>query len=179
MALVCLLLLPEVWGDAARVGMRYDRAALAAGEWWRGFTAHHVHLDWVHAGLNVLGAVLMWALFARDYSAARWLAIWVASCLGVTIGIWCLNPDVGWYVGASGSLHGVMTAGTLAHLRRDDLDSWILAAFIIAKLAYETWAGQLPLAESDNTIAEAHLYGAVGGLVAATFLASRREPVSL
>ena len=39
-----------------------------------------------------------------------------------------------------------MTAGTLAHLRRRDLDGWILAAFIIAKLAYEQFAGAMPFA---------------------------------
>ena len=79
-------------------------------------------------------------------------------------------------MGASGALHGVMTAGTLAHLRRHDLDGWILAAFIVAKLCYEQFAGSMPFAGAANTIVDAHLYGAVGGLVLAFFLKSRREP---
>jgi len=72
---------------------------------------------------------------------------------------------------------GVMTAGTIAHLRRRDLDGWILATFIVGKIAYEQSAGALPLAGTVNTIVDAHLYGAVGGVVLALLLNSRRQPL--
>jgi membrane associated rhomboid family serine protease len=91
--------------------------------------------------------------------------------------LWFLDPELSWYVGASGALHGVMTAGTLAHLRRRDLDGWILAAFIVAKLGYEQFAGSMPFAGAANTIVNAHLYGAIGGLAIAMLLKSRREPL--
>ncbi len=129
-----------------------------------------------HAVLNGLGLVLMWALFARDYSPLRWLAIYLTSALAISAGLWFFDPEIEWYVGASGALHGVMTAGTLAHLRRRDLDGWILAVFIIAKLSYEQFAGSMPFAGAANTVVDAHLYGAVGGLVLALFLRSRRDP---
>jgi rhomboid family GlyGly-CTERM serine protease len=175
LGIFALLLVPEIWGESVRSWLRYDR--LQTGhEWWRILTAHVVHLDLTHAVLNGLGLVLMWALFARDYTPWRWLAIWLASSLAITFGLWFLNPEVGWYVGASGALHGVMTAGTLAHLRRRDLDGWILAIFIVAKLGYEQWSGAMPFADSGSTISEAHLYGAIGGLALALFLPSRREP---
>jgi membrane associated rhomboid family serine protease len=70
-----------------------------------------------------------------------------------------------------------MTAGTIAHLRRRDLDGWILAVFIVAKLAYEQFAGALPFAGTANTIVDAHLYGAIGGVVLGLLLDSRREPL--
>ena len=174
---VCLVLtLPELVGDAARQAGSFDRAAIGNGEWWRLLTAHFVHLDVEHAVLNGLGVVLMWALFARDYSPLRWVAIYLGAALSVSAGLWFLNPELSWYVGASGALHGVMTAGTVAHLRRRDLDGWILAVFIVAKLSYEQLAGALPFAGSINTIVDAHLYGAIGGLVIALLLKSRREP---
>jgi rhomboid family GlyGly-CTERM serine protease len=174
---VCLALaIPEFFGDAARQGGSYDRAALAAGQWWRLLTAHFVHLDLEHAILNSLGVVLMWALFARDFSPWAWAAIYSGSALAVSAGLWFASPEVQWYVGASGALHGVMTAGTIAHLRRRDLDGWILAIFIVAKLAREQFAGPLPFAGSANTIVDAHLYGAIGGVVLALLLKSRREP---
>ena len=77
---------------------------------------------------------------------------------------------------ASGALHGVMAAGTLAHLRRRDLDSWILAVILLAKLSYEQIAGSTPFAGDASTVVDAHLYGAIGGLSLALFLSSRREP---
>ena len=161
---VLLLLAPEIDGSAAREWLRYDRPRIEAGEWWRLLSAHFVHLDLEHAVLNSLGVVLMWALFARDYSPGRWLAIYLGSSLAVGVGLWFLSPEVEWYVGASGALHGVMTAGTLAHLRRGDLDGWILAAFIVVKLSYEQLAGALPFEEHATTIVDAHLYGAIGGV---------------
>jgi rhomboid family GlyGly-CTERM serine protease len=167
----------ELAGDPARNSLSFDRTALAAGEAWRVLSAHFVHLDAQHAALNALGLVLMWALFARDYSATRWAAIYLCAMLAVSAGLWWLDPEVQWYVGASGALHGVMTAGTLAHLKRRDLDGWILAAFIIVKLSYEQIAGSMPFAGNANTIVDAHLYGAIGGLLPALVLKSRVVPL--
>ena len=177
-ALICvlaLLLAPELDGQAARDAMSYQRAALSDGQWWRILSAHFVHLDLEHAVLNGLGVVLMWALFARDYAPFAWLAIYLVASLAVSAGLWLFSPEVEWYVGASGALHGVMTAGTLAHLRRGDLDGWILAIFIVVKLGYEQFAGALPFAGSPDTVVDAHLYGAIGGVVLAPFLRLRRQ----
>jgi rhomboid family GlyGly-CTERM serine protease len=172
---LALLLAPELDGQAARETMSYQRAALSDGQWWRLLSAHFVHLDLEHAVLNSLGVVLMWALFARDYEARGWLAIYLVACVAVSTGLWFFSPEVTWYVGASGALHGVMTAGTLAHLRRGDLDGWILGIFIVVKLAYEQFAGALPFAGSPDTVVDAHLYGAIGGVVLAPFLRPRRQ----
>jgi rhomboid family GlyGly-CTERM serine protease len=176
LACCAALLLPVLGGEALRDALEYDRAAIAQGQWWRLVSAHFVHLDAEHAALNTLGLVLMWALFARDYSPLRWAAIYLTAALAISAGLWWLDPQIGWYVGASGALHGVMTAGTLAHLRRRDLDGWILAVFIVAKLCYEQYAGSMPFAGTANTVVDAHLYGAVGGLVLATMLRSRPLP---
>jgi len=176
LAAVALFLLPEIDGAAARDALSYQRAALAEGQWWRLLTAHFVHLDLEHAALNAMGLVLMWALFARDYPPLRWLAIYLGTALTVSAGLWWFSPEVAWYVGASGALHGVMTAGTLAHLRRGDLDGWILAIFIVVKLGYEQYAGALPFAGSPDTVVDAHLYGAIGGVVLALLRGRPRRP---
>jgi rhomboid family GlyGly-CTERM serine protease len=168
------LILPEAGGEAARIALRYDRAAVAAGEWWRLATAHIMHLDLEHAVLNSLGLVLMWALFARDYSARAWAFIVVTSIAAIDAGFWFRDTSLTWYVGSSGALHGVMTAGTLAHVLRRDLDGWILAAFIIVKLAFEQSTGALPFAEADaSVVVNAHLYGALGGLAGAAVIIAR------
>ena len=86
LAACALLALLESGGDPLRLALRYDRDALALGEWWRAITAHFVHLDAEHTLLNTLGVVLMWALFARDYTLPRWAAIYLASALAIVTG---------------------------------------------------------------------------------------------
>ena len=173
-----LLLLPVLAGDAGREALRYDRTALAAGQEWRLLTAHFVHLDFDHAALNSLGLVLMWALFARDYRPRQWLAILLGSIAAIDAGLWLRDSTVAWYVGSSGALHGIMAAGTLAHLRRRDLDGWILAVFILLKLAYEQGAGALPFTDSHaGVVVDAHLFGTLGGAGIGAFLRPRMEPL--
>jgi rhomboid family GlyGly-CTERM serine protease len=176
---VCaVLLLPELAGEWARAALRYERAAVAGGQWWRLITAHLVHLDLEHAVLNALGLVLMWSLFARDYRPGQWLAIVIATFAGIDAGLYFHDTNVDWYVGASGALHGVMTAGTLAHVRRGDLDGWILAVFIVVKLIYEQVSGALPFSQSGvPVVVNAHLYGALGGLAMAAIMKPRRDPL--
>jgi rhomboid family GlyGly-CTERM serine protease len=172
-----VLILPEIGGESARELLRYDRTGLAAGQWWRLLTGHVVHLDLEHAALNSLGLVLMWALFARDYKPRQWVLIVLTAIMAIDAGLWLRDSTVAWYVGSSGALHGVMAAGTLAHLRRGDLDGWVLGAFIVVKLAFEQHAGPLPFADSGaGVVVDAHLYGSLGGAAAAAVLKPRLEP---
>jgi rhomboid family GlyGly-CTERM serine protease len=165
-----LLFAPTLLGEGGRQLLRYDRAGLAAGQWWRLLTGHWVHLDARHALLNCLGLALMWALFARDYSPRQWVAIVLASVAAIDAGLWLGDSTVLWYVGSSGVLHGVMAAGVLAQLRRGEREGWLLAAILIAKLGYEHWIGALPFSGRDPVVVDAHLYGVIGGAAAAALL---------
>ena len=175
LALACVcatLLLLTLTGEGGQRFLRYDRAALAAGEAWRLVTAHLVHLGLRHALLNCLGLALMWALFARDYSWRQWLVIALASMAAIDAGLWLCDSTVEWYVGSSGVLHGILAAGTLAQLRRGERTGWVLVGFLALKLAYEHWVGALPLAGSA-VVVDAHLFGVAGGGAAAAFLRPR------
>jgi rhomboid family GlyGly-CTERM serine protease len=177
LAACALLVLLTLSGEGGRAWLRYDRAALAGGELWRLVTAHLVHLDLHHVLLNCLGLALMWILFARDYSPRQWLVIVLGSMAAIDAGLVLWDSTLRWYVGSSGALHGVMAAGALAHLRRRERDGWLLAAFLVGKLAWEQGVGALPLSGSDPVVVDAHLFGAAGGLAAAAFLKDRREPL--
>jgi rhomboid family GlyGly-CTERM serine protease len=167
LAFALVLLVPTAFGTAAIEALRYDRTAIAAGEGWRLFTAHFVHLGLRHALLNVAGFALLWVLLAREYTPMRWGLIMLAAMAAIDAGLWLRDSDVAWYVGASGLLHGVMAAGALSRLRRGERDGWILAVFLIAKLCYEQLSGPMPLSAGiGRVIVNAHLYGAIGGLAA-------------
>ena len=177
LAACAVLLLPALAGEAGRALLRYDRAALAAGQWWRLLTAHVVHLDPRHALLNSLGLVLMWALFARDYSPRQWAPIVLGAMAAIDAGLWLCDSTVLWYVGSSGALHGVMAAGALAHVRRGERAGWVLTGLLAVKLAYEHWLGALPLSGGDAVVVSAHLYGVIGGVTVAAFLRPHRTPL--
>jgi rhomboid family GlyGly-CTERM serine protease len=175
---VCVtLLLIQSGGSAAQSLLRYDRDALAAGQWWRLLSAHVIHLSYEHALLDVAGLALMWALFARDYSWRGWLLILGLGVAGIDAGLWLLSSTTQWYVGSSGVLHGVLAAGAAAHLRARQPDGWVLALFLVGKLMYEQSAGALPLTAGGAVIVDAHLYGAVGGALAAALLRRVAKPV--
>jgi rhomboid family GlyGly-CTERM serine protease len=172
-----ILLLIQGGGVAAESVLRYDRDGLHAGQWWRLLTGHVIHLGYEHAVLDIAALVLMWALFAGDYSPRQWLLVIGLSVIGVDAGLWLLSSTTQWYVGSSGVLHGVLAAGACAHLRRGAPDGWILALFLIGKLVYEQVQGPLPLTAGGVVIVDAHLYGAVGGALAALFLRPSAKPV--
>jgi len=170
----------ESTGDAGRLLLRYQRDAIFAGEWWRLITGHFVHLGWAHLALNVMGLALMWALFAADYTPRQWLLIVAGSVASIDAGFLLLNPELIWYVGLSGALHGVMAAGTLAHLRRREPDGWILAVFLVGKLVYEQVIGVMPYSAKSAggpVVVDAHLYGAIGALIITAPLAWLRKPL--
>jgi rhomboid family GlyGly-CTERM serine protease len=175
-----LLATLESTGDAGRLLLRYQRDAIVAGEWWRFVTGHLVHLGWAHLALNLVGLLLMWALFIPDYTPRQWLLITVASVAAIDAGFLLFNPELDWYVGLSGVLHGVMAAGTLAHLRRREPDAWILAVFLIGKLAYEQFIGVMPYSMKSAggpVVVDAHLYGTIGALIVAAPMAIYRKPL--
>lgn len=163
-------------GEDARLLLRWERASLAAGEYWRLVSGHFVHLGWSHLGLNLAGLGLVWLLVGRRFGAPAWLVIIAATLAGIDLGFWYLEPQLAWYVGLSGLLHGVLAAGVLAGIRQAPSESLVLGLGLAAKLVYESAVGPLPGSEATAggaVIVSAHLYGAVaGGLCAVLVLIS-------
>jgi rhomboid family GlyGly-CTERM serine protease len=158
---------------------RYDRGAVLDGEAWRLVSGHLLHADAGHLGWNVFGVLLVWFLFARDYTPRQWLGILLASTATTGLGFLLFEPSLEWYVGFSGVLHGAMAAGLLAWLRstRDAL-TWLVAGLFAAKLAWEHLHGALPFTAATLSLPvvhEAHTYGAIGGVLAAGWLVMRRR----
>lgn len=172
-ASLALVLLPLAGGAWLAGILRYERAAIAGGQWWRLLTAHFVHLDARHALLNAAGLALLWALFARVYTAWRWLAALVLISAAVDAGLWFLSSGLRWYVGASALLHGVFACGAIAMVRTGDRIGWIALVVFAAKLGWEQWQGALPFTPGP-VVTASHLYGAAGGVLAGLLLRPRR-----
>jgi rhomboid family GlyGly-CTERM serine protease len=172
LVLAIALLLPLPGGETLRLAWRYQRDAIAAGEYWRLLTGHVVHLDATHALLNTLGLVLLWGLFARAWQPMQWLFAVAMSLLAIDLGFWFLAPQLDWYVGASGLLHGMFACGCIALLRQRDWVGALGAGIFIGKLAWEQKVGPLPFEEGGTVVTIAHLYGAIGGFAAGLLMAA-------
>jgi rhomboid family GlyGly-CTERM serine protease len=174
---VLLILALAAGAERARLALRYEREGLAHHQWWRLLSAHWVHLSWRHACLNCIGLLLLWVLFAREFSPRRWLWIVLLTTATIDAGLWFLRPMVDWYVGASGVLHGAFAAGACALYRRGDGLGAALLLLLVVKLVYEQQLGSSVFEHDLPLVPDAHLFGALGGLVAAFVPRRRAKPL--
>jgi rhomboid family GlyGly-CTERM serine protease len=163
-------------GDSVRASLRYERNAVLGGELWRLVSCHFVHANGWHLGLNLAGVGLIALLFPAHMRTREWLCVALFAMLAIGAGLVAFEPGVAWYVGASGMLHGLLAAGAVAWWRRERGPlAAVLTLVLVAKLAFESLEGSLPLAHGINVITAAHLYGAIGGTFAALLLMLRER----
>jgi rhomboid family GlyGly-CTERM serine protease len=171
-ALVLLSLFCEYGaGEYGRLLLRYEREAVLQGEYWRLLSGHFVHGSWLHLWLNCAGLVLIAALFPDHYSMRQWLLIGLLSLLAIDVGFVFWEPQLTWYVGLSGVLHGALAAGGVAWWRYETKRlALALSVIFVGKLLWEQWHGALPLSGGLAVVVDAHLFGAIGGVIAGTIL---------
>ncbi len=163
-------------GEALREAFRYERAAILSGEIWRLLSGHFVHLGPSHAALNLAGLGLVWYLVGDALDRIRWLAVLVLGIAAIDLGFWFLNPELQWYVGLSGALHAMLVAGLVVSVSPGRKDAAVVAVAVAAKIAWEQFSGPLPgSVESSGgaVIVDAHMYGAVAGLLAGILMRIR------
>lgn len=169
-------------GEPAQLSLRYERAGLAELEFYRLLTGHVVHLGVSHFALNAAGLLLVAVLVGSGLSAAAWWFVIVMSAAVIDVSFWLLRPTLDWYVGLSGILHGMLAAGVCAVYRTRRVEAAVIAVVLVGKLIYEQIAGPLPgseLSAGGSVVVDAHLYGAVGGVVAVMILAGLRRRASV
>ncbi|MDJ0759180.1 MAG: rhombosortase [Woeseiaceae bacterium] len=169
-------------GESARLALRYERAGIEALELYRLLSGHLVHLGAGHFLLNAAGLLLVAFLVGAGLSAAAWWLVLGASIATIDLAFWFLNPTLIWYVGLSGVLHGMLVAGALVLFKQRPLESGVIVGLVVAKLAYEQLLGPLPGSETTSgglVVIDAHLYGAIGGVLGVLILAGLRRPTSV
>jgi len=133
--------------------LRFDEGAISQGEYWRLFSAHFVHLGWVHGLLNGAGFVLL-ALIYPAGKAVYWCLFYLVSSLFISAYI-LVDGETYYYVGASGVLHGLFILAAYFSRALDLWRRYALMAIIVAKLFWE----QSPYYQ-DTGVSEA-----IGGMV--------------
>lgn len=158
----------QIAGDGAQQVLRWDRAALQEFQLWRVWTGHLVHASWPHLGMNLLGLMLVVWLFPEPLSA-RWQLLrlmWLM--LFISAMMLAAHPELGWYVGLSGVLHGAFVFGLWWMIRHGDRLALLLLLGLMVKLGYEHYYG--PISSDEELIGvpvltAAHSYGALGAVL--------------
>ena len=148
---------------------QFDRGLIDQGQYWLLLTGHLVHLNWMHWALNMAGLVVVAVFFSLYGNVLDWLFVLLFSAVVVGLGLYWFHPELVWYVGLSGVLHGLFIYGAIREIRFYPFSGYVLVTLLTAKLIWEYMSGPLPGSESmtgGRVVVEAHLYGALAGLAA-------------
>ena len=167
LVLMLLIALLELGGDPVREALRFDHAAIRAGQWWCLVTGNFVHLGWWHLFLNELGVIVFVLLCPEPISAGVWLRRLLLLSIGMSAGLYLAVPGMQHYVGLSGVMHGLFVLGLGRQVRQKDLIALGCLAYLIGKLAWELFAGA-PVSDEaaigGHVALESHLWGALSAV---------------
>ena len=130
-----------------------------------------LHAGWGHLEANS-GPLLVLGFLVAVVSTARWVGVLAVTWLISGIGVWLVGPGNAVTVGASGLVFGLLTYLLVAgFLERRPVG--ILIAVGVFIFYGSVLLGVLP--GQPGISWQGHLFGAVGGVVAAYSLADRRR----
>lgn len=174
-----VVILFGLFGPDVALWLRFDRNGIFSGEIWRLFTGHFAHMSWTHLLMNLLGLALTWGLFGHHLPTKRWVHTIAFAALGTSLLLLILDPNLHWYVGLSGVLHGMFIVGCLYDLRSGRWDSKLLLGLMLGKILWEQLrdptiqsASLLEQIIGGSIAVDAHLFGTLMGFL--TYLIFRR-----
>ena len=94
----------------------YEREFIKEGEFWRIFSAHFVHFSFVHYILSNMAFLIVGvAVEQKKDSNFGWLLFFMAWSIG--LGLLCFEPNMLYYGGLSGMVHGLLYYRALLGLK--------------------------------------------------------------
>lgn len=163
-----LAILAYLFNDNVSELLVYKHQLISQGELWRAFTGHFFHTNGYHLLLNLAALILLWALHGHFYTLKNYSLLFITSALICSAGLYYCSPDIQQYVGLSGVLHGIFIFGAIMDIRHKDKTGYLLFIGVWLKIAHEQFYGASEQVSSliNATVAiDAHLWGAVGGLL--------------
>jgi len=174
LAIAMVTLMAACWPDGL-AHLRYDRSGLMGGELWRAITAHLVHLNLPHLFLNLLGLLLICELLWGELPLRHGIGLLGFSGMTISAALWWLYPELAWYAGLSGVLHGLWAGCAFYGLRhttnaslRSRLPYLVGALLLAAKLVLEFHYGPSETTTrliGSGVLTASHLYGALAGAI--------------
>lgn len=163
---LCLLQLVPGWFE-------YERQQILSGQLWRIWTAHLVHTNWTHLLLNSAAAVLLYCGFFSNTTLQELVLCSLLFSTLISLGLLVFCPNLNWYNGLSGLLHGLVAYGLVRLALKGEKVFWFGFAVLCLKVSIEAVRACLGIEAAMGDMAvitAAHLIGAiVGSFVALLF----------
>ncbi len=168
------LVLLHAWASPSVLAALEYRADLVRTQPWRVFSAHFVHLNWVHVLVNAAAWVVVVRLYDKELTARRQLWAVVLAALAIGCALPLLWADIYHYRGFSGVLHTLYFVGALTGWRTARrtgaslrLPSLLLMAGIVKVLLETPWTATTPWADwlGAHVVPQAHAMGSLVGVL--------------
>lgn len=170
-AIGLLIALAAFTDDAGRLALGLVPDRVAEGEIWRIFTGHIVHLSRMHAFMNELGLLFLIVVLWDVLEPVTLLTGVILSAVAIALGILFAPENYTYYVGFSGVTHGLFAWGGLRVWQSVNRGyGALIIVTVLGKLTWEAIMGPTPGATEavgGVILVESHLYGVIGGTVAA------------
>jgi len=173
LVILVVLMALAFWGDYINVNLRYAREDVLNADVWRLLSGHIVHLSVIHGAMNAVGLGLSMLIVGGQLSTREWAFSGLVIALAISLLLLLFSPNVIWYVGFSGVLHGLLTLGLCLSVLAGDK----LHALALLLLAIKITREQLPSFDiyqmegviGGAVVVDSHLYGALSGLLVFTW----------
>lgn len=171
LVLVSLVVMGLAFTPGANELLEYQRAELQAGELWRIWTGHLVHLNTTHALLNIAGLFLVTFWVGNERKLINWGAAGVLIATAISASLYIWSEPIHYYVGLSGVLHGLLIFGLAPSCGRGEPIGWAAVLAVAIKLLYEQVIpaehAAMEVLIAGPVVSIAHVYGALAGALLA------------
>lgn len=158
-----------VFGAGIETLLEFNRSKISEGEYWRLFTGNLVHYGFAHLAMNIAAFLIIGFSLLREVSVKVYLPLFISCAMSVGIGTLWWNPELVFYRGLSGVIHGLIVAGLLLNSFRNRWLSYLFVGLVFAKIFHEHQAGfqenQLQTLIPVPVAVDSHWYGALAGLI--------------
>lgn len=155
-------------GSQLELLLEFNREKISQGEYWRLLSSNLVHYGFPHLAMNAAAFILIGFSFLRELHWKAYLSLVLLTALAVNLGTLLFNPDLSFYRGFSGALHGLLVAGLLLNRFRNPWLSYLGVILVFAKIIHEHQAdfqaNQLQELLPVAVAVDSHMYGAIAGL---------------
>lgn len=169
LAIAFLVLLLAFFEPVSSAYLRFDRELIDAGEIWRLFSAHFVHLSYTHMVGNLLAVFLVAYIAGESLNNLTGVCLLLWCVLVVGLGLYFFADHLSSYVGLSGVLHGLLVVSPFVSKFYSRKIAVVFLVAVTIKILWEQsgFYDDMALADTIGGRVEtrSHLFGWFAGLI--------------